>query len=131
MLEAAPLLEAAVAVPVPVAEGVLELELETHASRIAAAIPAAAPVRAVRRVNWRQRLGGVSSSLRSSHSRRSTASPIISSGDTYAPPLVLVDRRHPNSRWVARVGELQHQRREVLHPLAGPPSRLFRATPAS
>jgi hypothetical protein len=55
MLEAALLLlvVAAVLLPVPVAELELELELEPQASRIAAAIPAAAPVSAVRRDIWR------------------------------------------------------------------------------
>ena len=55
MLAAALLLlvVAAVLEPVPVAEVELELELEPQASRITAAIPAAAPVRAVRRVSWR------------------------------------------------------------------------------
>src|SRR5205823_8142103 len=64
----------------------LELELEPpQASRIIAATPAAPPVSALRRVNWRQRLTGVSSSLRSSHSRRSTASPMKSSADMPSP----------------------------------------------
>jgi hypothetical protein len=53
MLEAALLPDAALAVPVPVAELELELELDPQASRIAAATPAAAPVRAVRRDIWR------------------------------------------------------------------------------
>ena len=73
MLEAALPPPAAEAVLVPPLE--LELELEPpHASIIIAAIPAAPPVSAVRRVNWRRRLCGVSSCLRSSHSSRSTAS---------------------------------------------------------
>src|SRR5437588_384868 len=66
----------------PLAEAVeVDLELDPQASRIIAAMPAAPPVSAVRRVNWRQRLYEVSSSLRSSHSRRSTASWITSSSD--------------------------------------------------
>src|SRR2546423_12628116 len=64
----------------------LELEeLDPHASNANAAIPAAPPVSAVRRVNCRKRLYGLSSSSRSSHSSRSTASPTTSSADILAP----------------------------------------------
>src|SRR5436305_9524498 len=65
----------------PLAALAVELDLlllPPQASRIIAAIPAAPPLSAVRRVSWRHRLTGVSSSLRSSHSRRSTASSKIS-----------------------------------------------------
>src|SRR5947209_19571538 len=65
----------------PLAALELELELEPHASSTIAAIPAAPPVSAVRRVTWRQRLNGVSSALRSSHSSRSMASPKNSVSD--------------------------------------------------
>src|SRR5438067_13931149 len=73
------------AAPPPLDALELELELDPHASRTIAAMPAAPPVSAVRRVRWRQRLNGLSSSLRSSHSSRSIASPKNSVSDMLSP----------------------------------------------
>src|SRR5437660_501471 len=92
---------AAEAVPVP-----LELELDPpQASRITAPIPAAAPVRAVRRVSCRILLKGVSSSLRSSHSSRSRASWTTSSSlDT----LLLSSPQDPDPATVSDLGPVVH-----------------------
>ena len=60
--------------PPDVAAFEVVLLLEPHASSTVAAIAAAPPVSAARRVIWRQRFWGVSSCLRSSHSSRSMAS---------------------------------------------------------
>ncbi len=75
----------AVAVPVPVF-GVLWLE-PPHACSAIAAMPAAPPVSAVRRVTCFMRLAGLSGSLRSSHSSRSTTSPMKSSSDMHCSSL--------------------------------------------
>src|SRR5262249_17402855 len=66
-----------------VAVGVEALSLDDpHAASIVATIPAAPPVKALRLVNARSFDAGVSSSLASAHSRRSTASWTGSSSDT-------------------------------------------------
>src|SRR6185437_15106005 len=83
-------------VPPPVLTGVdaaceLVLLLPPHASSAIAAIAAALPVSAVRRVICLKRLRGSSGNLRSSHSSRSIASPVTSSGDTCSPPLIRSD----------------------------------------
>src|SRR6059058_495489 len=71
----------------PDAEALLVLlpDEPPQASSTMAAMPAAPPDSAVRRVIWRRRLYGVASSLRSSHSRRSIASPKYSDSDTLSP----------------------------------------------
>jgi hypothetical protein len=94
----AALLPDADALLVPLLELLLLLP---QASRISVAIPAAPPVRAVRRVIWRQRLNGLSSSLRSSHSRRSTASWMRSSSAIWVSSL-LGDARSSSSRTLSQ-----------------------------
>src|SRR5947209_6195085 len=81
-----PKMPAAALPPPPLTAVALDVDFDEppHASSTIAAMPAAPPLRAVRRVNWRRRLRGVSSSLRSSHSSRSIASPIRSDSDIHS-----------------------------------------------
>src|SRR5665213_951504 len=98
---------AADALPVML-ELVLELELELdppQACRINAAMPAAPPVSAVRRVSCRIRLYGLSSSGRSSHSSRSIASWMRSSlamcCSSLSPDLPSLTERFQNEGWMS------------------------------